>query len=116
MLKKFVEKFHDTWQVEGDPLGHTNKVLHLIDTGDAQPFKMLYRQLPLAEKRVVEEQVRTMLEQKVIIPSTSPWSSPVQRVTKRDGSLRFCINYSKLNGVTKKNAIQILANRHEGRA
>ena len=104
MLRKLVEKYSDAWQVEGEPLGRTDKVLHTINTGDAQPFKMPYRRLPLAKKRVVEEQVKTMLEQKVITPSSSPWSSPVQMVTKKDGTIRFCIDYRKLNGVTKKNA------------
>ena len=90
--------------MEGEPLGRTDKVKHSIDSGDAAPFKMPYRRLPLAKKRVVEEQVRIMLEQKVITPSSSPWSSPVQMVTKKDGTIRFCIDYRKMNGVTKKNA------------
>ena len=104
MLRELVERYQDAWQVEGEPLGRTDKVQHSINTGDAQPFKMPYRRLPLAKKRVVEEQVKTMLDQGVIIPSSSPWSSPVQMVTKKDGSIRFCIDYRKLNGVTKKNA------------
>ena len=103
-LRELVEKYRNAWQVEGEPLGRTDKVQHPIDTGDAKPFKMPYRRLPLAKKTVVEEHVKTMLEQKVIIPSSSPWSSPVQMVTKKDGSIRFCIDYRKLNGVTKKNA------------
>ena len=45
-----------------------------------------------------------MLENKVIRPSTSPWSSPIIMVRKNDGSWRFCIDFRKLNSVTHKDA------------
>ena len=45
-----------------------------------------------------------MLKNKVIRPSTSPWSSPIIMVRKKDGSWRFCIDFRKLNSVTHKDA------------
>lgn len=46
---------------------------------------------------VLEEEVAVMLELGVIEPSTSEWSNPIVLVIKKDGSIRFCIDFSKVN-------------------
>ncbi|CDS39437.1 RNA directed DNA polymerase reverse transcriptase [Echinococcus multilocularis] len=48
-----------------------------------------------------------MLKDEVIKPSKSPWASPIALVKKNDGSLRLCIDYRKLNAVTKKDAFPL---------
>ena len=42
-----------------------------------------------------------MLENGVIVPSHSPWASPIVLVAKKDGTTHFCVDYQKLNAITK---------------
>ena len=47
--------------------------------------------------------MQELLDKGLIRPSVSPWGTPVLFVKKKDGTLRLCIDYKKLNQVTVKN-------------
>ena len=61
-----------------------------------------YRMAP-AELAELKKQLQDLLDKGFIRPSVSPWGAPVLFVRKKDGSLRLCIDYRKLNQVTIKN-------------
>lgn len=50
---------------------------------------------------------RSYLKRGFICLSVSPWGAPVLFVTKKDGTMRLCIDYRKLNRVTVKNKYQL---------
>lgn len=102
--REFLRCYQHVFAEPDTPMGRTDIVQHRINTGDAQPIRQAPRRLPLARQEQVEKMVKEMTEQGVIEESNSPWSSPVVLVTKKDGSLRFCVDYRKLNDITKKDS------------
>ncbi|UYV69952.1 hypothetical protein LAZ67_7001313 [Cordylochernes scorpioides] len=79
-----------------------NRVKHRIHTGDHPPIKQRPYRVSKREREIMQKEVDTMLEIKVIQPSESPWSAPVVLVKKKDGTWRFCADFRRLNHITKK--------------
>ena len=102
-LESLVEEFSDLFAMSSSELGRTSLVEHQINTGDHKPIKQLPRRVPHFLKEEVSHHMQEMLDNGVIVPSYSPWASPVVLVAKKDGSTRFCVNYRKLNSITKMN-------------
>ena len=100
MLRKYATLF----VTDESRNGKTSSVKHQINTSDAKPIRQVPRSIPLAKREEVNQIIDEMKENKIIEPSSSPWSSPVVLVKKKDGTTRFCVDYRKLNDVTKKDS------------
>src|SRR2546430_15478915 len=99
---KLVQEYEGIFAKNSKDLGRTNLAKHTIDTGNHKPFKeIVYRVNPF-KKEVIEKEIQDMLEKGVIRRSNSLWSSPVTLVLKSNGKWRFCIDYRKLNEITRK--------------
>ena len=96
--------YSDIIAARPDELGRTTVMQHCIDTGNAAPIRQQARRVPLPRRETVHTLLNDMLEKGIISPSKSPWASPIVLVKKKDGSIRFCIDYRKINGVTRKDA------------
>lgn len=79
-------------------IGHTIQ----LEPGARAPFRPMYR-LSRDELKAAEVSVKDLLLKGLIEPSTSPYGAPILFVTKKDGSLRMCIDYRALNKLTVKN-------------
>lgn len=103
--KAQLENILDYWkEVIPQKLEGTNLVEHFIDTGDNRPIKQRYYPVSPAMQTIIDEELERMIQEGVIERSSSPWSSPVVMVKKPEGKYRFCVDYRKLNAVTKRDA------------
>ena len=75
-----------------------------IDIGKNVAIKMKPYRTPIKNREVIDKAINEMLDADVIKRSRSPWSFPVVIVDKKDGSKRFCVDFRKLNQITKKNS------------
>ena len=83
-------------------LGCTNLVRHTIDTGDSPPIKQQPYWTPMIYCERMAKMIEDMQAQGVVQPSSSPWASPVVLVPKNDVTARFCIDYRRLNTISRK--------------
>ena len=101
LLKNFLVQNKDVFATSLADLAGTNLVSHVIDTGDASPIRQrAYRTAPAARDEI-SKQTAEMLKLGIIQPSESPWVSTVLLDSKKDGTQRFCVDFRKLNKVTK---------------
>jgi len=103
-LQELVDKYQDIFSYSEYDLGNTDIVQHEINTGNNPPFKQPLRPQPRARLPVIDNLLADMQSQGIIEPCQSEWASNIVLVTKKDGSIRFCVDYRKLNLLTQKDA------------
>ena len=101
-LKEVICHFSDVFASHIYDLGNFQEIEHTINTGDAKPIKQRMRRTPVQFAGEEEKELSKMLEAGVVQPSISEWASTPVLVRKRDGTVRFCIDYRALNNATVK--------------
>ena len=104
--RSLLREYHDLFSLEKHELGHTRAAKHKIVLHDPEspPFKKRFRRIPPPQVDEVREHLKLMLDAGAIRPSNSPWCNAVVLVRKKDGSLRFCIDFRRLNALTRKDS------------
>ena len=103
-LHNLLSRYASVFSSGPNDLGRTDLIKHHIDTQGANPIRQQPRRLPLSVREEAQQSIAAMLDQNVIEPSSSPWASPVVLVKKKGGGTRFCVDYRKLNSVTRKDS------------
>ena len=78
-----------------------------IDTRAHRPIHTALYRKSNRDQEVLNKETKALLEKEIIEHSTSPWSSPVVLVKKKDGTTRFCVDYRRLNEITVKDAFPL---------
>ena len=97
-------KYQDVIALNDNDLGCTQLLGHRIDTSDALPVRQPARRLPFHQQGEVRGLIDDMLSRGIIEPCCGPWASPIVLVKKKDGSTRFCVDFRRVNDLTRKDA------------
>ena len=107
-IKQCVMEYQHIFAAKGESLGcHPDIAVRIITQGP--PIKRRPYRIPFKKRAALDAMIDDYLQQGIIVPSSSPWSSPVVLVEKKDPAdgPRFCVDCTKLNAVTKKDSFLI---------
>ena len=107
--KWLLMEFHHIFCLEKNEMGCTDATEHIIELLPKQdePFKERFRRIAPHKVEEVCQHIQEMLDRGAIWPSQSPWCNAIILVQKKDGTLRFCIDFRHLNACTKKDSYPI---------
>ena len=109
VMKELVRKYSDVIAVGDEPPGRIKSFPFRIDTGNAEPIRSRPYKIPHSKEEVVKKEISKLLQEGIIRPSCSPWSSPIVLVKKKDSTMRMCVDFRKLNAVTKEDLFPLPA-------
>ena len=108
VINSVLASFSDVFSHKNTPVGASHNLPPcVIDTGDQPPIRQRAYRMPFSKRQECERLVQEMLRDGIIRESNSPWASPVTLVEKRDKTTRFCIDYRRLNAITRKNSYPV---------
>ncbi|KAL0895777.1 hypothetical protein ABMA27_011827 [Loxostege sticticalis] len=101
-LESLLNKHQDCFSKSLKELGFTNVTEMVIELEDTKPIVYRPYRLSYAERSLVNDMVKEMLDSGIARESSSPYASPIVLVQKKTGEKRLCVDYRALNRKTKK--------------
>ena len=107
-LRQLISQNREAFAIDIQHLGKTELQYHRIDTGNARPVAQRFYRTSPKMREEMERQIKELLENGLIEPSTSEWRSPVVMLKKPgDAGYRFAIDYRKVNAVSEKTSFPL---------
>jgi len=103
-FEQLLSKYPNIFSKGEHDLGCATAVKHRIDSGTNRPVRQALRRQSPHYSDAIDRQLNEWLEQGKISPSQSEWASNIVIVKKKDGTLRFCVDYRQLNERTVKDS------------
>lgn len=107
-MQELLDKYWDVFACEPTQLGRTTIVQYEIHVEEGPPIKQRYYSTSKLEHEFIGKEIGRLKEMGLIHLSYSPWASPVVLVKKKNGKLRLCVDYRKLNKKTKRDSYPLL--------
>ena len=100
---RLLMEYHDVFSLDKNEMGCTDATEHVIKLTKSEPFKERFRRIaPPLVGEVRETHPGDAGWGERFVPSNSPWCNAVILVRKKDGTLRFCIDFRRLNDRMEK--------------
>uniref|UniRef100_A0A8R1I9D7 RNA-directed DNA polymerase n=1 Tax=Caenorhabditis japonica TaxID=281687 RepID=A0A8R1I9D7_CAEJA len=99
-LQQLCEKYPDVFSRNPYDLGSSRTDPVHIYTSTEVPIKGRAYRVPVKYQSELEQHINALLKSERITESNTPWTSPIVLVKKKNGSLRVCLDFRKLNEVT----------------
>ena len=112
VLQSVLTDYEDVFAKHDLDIGCFEHFDHEIDTKDSKPIKQQMRRIPLQFEDEEEACIQKMLDAGVIQESNSDWASPPVFMRKKDGTIRYAIDYRRLNACTVKSSFSLLDIKH----
>ena len=103
-LDQVLERFSEVFS---DKPGRTDVTSLCINTGDHKPSRSPPYRIPPRWMDDIRKQIDQLVDLGIVRPSTSPWSSSVVPVKKKDGGVRICVDFRAVNSVTSPDPYQM---------
>lgn len=106
-LKELLLEYINVFAVNPKKPSTTTVTKHYIHTSEHPPIRLPAYRVPRHHEDFIQQEIEELLRNELIEKSSSPWSFPVVVVYKKDGSKRLCIDYRRLNNITKMDGYPI---------
>jgi len=107
-FRSLLLEYKEILAISIEELGKTKLLPHNIQLKEnAKPIKQKCYRLSKNQAEALKGEIVKLVNNRLIEPSCSPWSSPVILVPKKNKKWRMCIDYRKLNNVTIKDAYSL---------